>query len=113
MKAAAVAAPRAEPSLFTRLDLFDKHLAQLENRLSGAPVREGLNEASAPSISGRADNAANTWQTTQAPTATQRSDLEIARKDFAAFSADMKSLLVDELGHLEADLSAAGAPSWR
>jgi hypothetical protein len=113
MQAAAVAAPRAEPSLFTRLDAFDEQLSKLENRLSGGPVRERLNESSAPSISGRAYNAANTWHTTQAPTATQRSDFEIAKRDFAAFSADMESLLLNDLARLEADLTAAGAPSWR
>ena len=113
MKAAAVSAPRAAPSLFTRLDAFDTQLSQLEVRLSGDPVRDRLNETSVPSISGRAHNAANTWHTTHAATATQKSDLEIASRDFAVFLADLKSLLANDLARLEEDLTAAGAPSWR
>ena len=113
MKAAAVEAPRAEPSLFARLDDFGAELSRLGTRLSGDQVRGRLNETVSPSISGRAHNAANTWHTTHAATATQRADLAIAKADFAAFSADLEALLNNDLARLEADLSVAGAPSWR
>ncbi len=113
MKAAAVEAPRAEASLFVRLDVFDAQLSKLETRLSGDPVRGRLNETASPSIGARAYNAGNTRQTTKAPTKTQQTDFEIAKADFAAFSAELEALLAGELVQLEADLSAAGAPSWR
>ncbi len=112
MKAAAVAAPRATPELFTQLDAFGMTLEQLSTRLNGDRVRGRLNETSTPSINGRAFNAANNWQTTQKATATQVSDFEIARKEFAVFKGDLDSLL-SELQQLENRLSAAGAPSWR
>jgi hypothetical protein len=112
MKAAAVAAPRATPELFNRLDAFGMELEQLSTRLNGDRVRGRLNETSLPSISDRAFNAANNWQTTQKATATQMSDYEIAKKDFSAFEGDLDSLL-SELQQLEASLSGAGAPSWR
>ena len=112
MQAAAVAAPRAQASLFTRLDNMGTELSKLSTRLSGDSVRGGLNETSSPSIGGRAYNAANTWHTTQTATATQRSDLEIASKDFAVFQDDLKAAL-DGLAQLEAELATAGAPSWR
>jgi hypothetical protein len=112
MKAASVAAPRAELSLFTRLDAIGAELTKLGTRLSGDSVKGGLNENSSPSIVGRAYNAANSWNTTYAATATQRSDFEIAREDFAVFEKDMNALLADLAG-LESDLAAAGAPSWR
>ena len=112
MKAAAVAAPRAGPALITRLDAFGAELTGLKTRLNGDPVRGRLDEASSPSIRGRAYNAANTWQSTQSATATQRSDFRIAKQDFAGFSDDLKKLLTG-LEQLEAELSAAGAPSWR
>ncbi|MDX2427932.1 MAG: hypothetical protein QNK22_04515 [Xanthomonadales bacterium] len=113
MKAAAVRAPQAAPSLFARLDAFGVDLGKLEIRLSGDSIRGRLNETSAPSISGRAYNAANTQGTTRAATATQKADFEIAKKEFAAFAADLNALLTNQLVQLEADLSAAGAPSWR
>jgi photosystem II stability/assembly factor-like uncharacterized protein len=113
MKAAAIGAPGAAPSLFTRLDAFGVELSKLETRLSGDRVREKLNETTSPSIGGRAYNAANNWETTHAPTATQKADFEIAKKEFAAFAADLEALLSNQLQQLEADLKAAGAPSWR
>lgn len=112
MQAAALAAPRATPDLFTHLDALVAEFKQLGIRLNGDPVRNRLNETSAPSISDRANNAANTWGTTQTATATQRSDFDIAKKDFAAFSGDLEATLA-ELAQLEAELTAAGAPSWR
>jgi hypothetical protein len=113
MKAAAVAAPSAAPSLFTDLDAFEQELTRLETRLSGDPVRQKLFESRSPSITSRASNAARSRYTTHAATATQQSDFEIASKDFAAFKTDLESLLSDDLAALEAALTAAGAPSWR
>ena len=113
MKAAAVRAPQAAPSLFTRLDTFGVELSKLDTRLSGDKVRGRLNETSDPSIGGRAYNAANTWNTTQAATVTQKADFEIAKREFAAFATNLDALLTNQLVQLEADLKAAGAPSWR
>jgi hypothetical protein len=113
MQAAAKEAPRAAPSLFGRLDNFGASLSKLEARLRGDPVRGRLDESSSPSIGGRAFNASNTSGTTRGATTTQRSDFEIAKTDFADFSADLNALLADQLAALEAELSAAGAPSWR
>jgi len=113
MQAAAVEAPAAATSLFTRLDAFDAALNMLETRLSGDRVRERLSESSSPSISERAANAANSLRTTHMITATQKTDLEIAGTDFSDFAADLQSLLSKDLAKLEADLEAAGAPSWR
>jgi len=113
MKAAAVAAPHASPSLFTDLDAFAQQLSRLKTRLSGDRIRSRLYEPSSPAIASRAGNAASSMYTTQSATATQRSDFEIASKDFAAFKADLKSLLSNDLVRLEVELTTAGAPSWR
>ncbi|MFT5138406.1 MAG: photosystem II stability/assembly factor-like uncharacterized protein [Rhodothermales bacterium] len=112
MKAAAIAAPQATASLFTRLDDLGAELSKLSTRLSGDSVRGGLNVNASPSISGRAYNAANTWQTTHPATATQRSDFEIAKKDLAVFLDDLNTVLADQ-SSLEAELTTVGAPSWR
>lgn len=113
MKAAAVGAPQAVPSLFARLDAFGVELTQLQTRLSGDRVRGGLNESSSPAIEWRAYNAANYAMTTQAPTATQKTDFDIAEKDYLVFAAELEALLAGQLVQLEADLTSAGAPSWR
>jgi len=113
MQAAAVRAPGAAASLFSRLDAFGVELNKLDTRLSGDNVRGRLNESSIPSIGARAYNAANTWDTTQAATATQKADFEIAKRDFAVLAAELEALLTNQLVQLETDLLAAGAPSWR
>jgi photosystem II stability/assembly factor-like uncharacterized protein len=113
MIAAALAAPRAEAGLFQRLDQFGVKLSRLSTRLSGDPVRGGLNESSSPSIGGRAYNAANTWQTTQTETQTQRSNFEQAKTDFAALAVELDTLLANDLAQLKTDLANAGAPGWR
>ncbi len=113
MKAAALAAPDADPSLFTRLDEFDSSLDELRARLYGDSVRQGLDEAIRPSIASRAFNAANNWNNTFPATATQKTDYAIASQDFAAFNLELRTLLDERLQQLEADLQAAGAPSWR
>ena len=113
MKAAALAAPRAEATLFQRLDALEVELLKLQAQLSGDPVRRGLNESTAPSITGRAYNAANAWYNTQAATQTQRSDFERARSDYAGLSANLDKLLETEWTRLKGDLERAGAPGWR
>ena len=113
MKAAALEAPAAPPSLFIRLDAFEARLGELESRLGGDPVRTRLSESQSPSIAERAAIAARNWQSTHSPTETQKTNLGIAREDFAAFKADLESLLADDLVRLESELMASGAPSWR
>jgi photosystem II stability/assembly factor-like uncharacterized protein len=113
MNAAALAAPRAEAELFLRLDQLGVELTQLKTRLSGDPVRSRLNEPTSPSIGARAYYAANTWQTTQAATATQKADFERAKSDFSVLAAELEALLSDELARLKAELAEAGGPGWR
>ncbi|NND69299.1 MAG: glycosyl hydrolase, partial [Halioglobus sp.] len=71
MQAAALRAPRVEPALFIRLDDFGVALKQLQTRLSGDRVRQGLDVSTTPSIARRAYNAAVSWNTTRPATATQ------------------------------------------
>jgi photosystem II stability/assembly factor-like uncharacterized protein len=112
MKAAAIAAPRAVPDLHTRLDAAVATFGKLKMTLNGDSVRSGLNETSVPSIAGRANYASNSIYTTHAPTATQRSDLALAKSGFSGFLTELNAALA-ELRELEAELSEAGAPSWR
>ena len=92
MQAAALMAPGADAALVTRLDAFAVALNNLTRRLTGDSVRGGLDEATSPSIGGRAYNAANNWNNTQPATATQRDDYDIAEREFAAFKKDMDAI---------------------
>ncbi len=110
MRAALERTPGADPALYGTLDDLDRAIADFRLRLQGDPVRGSLNQPSAPSISNRAGRAASGWGTRQTPTATQRENLEIADRDFAALEAELAAFLADDLAAVEQALAAAGAP---
>jgi hypothetical protein len=86
--------PQAKSEHFSVFHTLKKELAELRLRLWGDPARQRLNESTTPSISGRANQVAyGHWSTTQPATQTYQTNLEIADKDFAQFSQDLKSYL--------------------
>jgi hypothetical protein len=110
MRAALVAAPRADAALMRQLDEVNATLAGVSRRLSGDPARGRLNEPAAPSVGGRVYSAMSALDTTQMPTSTQRRDAEIAQAELTALSKEFDSLIGGELAKLETALEAAGAP---
>jgi photosystem II stability/assembly factor-like uncharacterized protein len=110
MRAALVAAPKAEPSLFARFDAADQTLAALLRRLQGDPARRRLNEPDVSSIDARVFAAMAALDTRQMPTATQRRDAGIAAGELAALSRDLDAFIAGDLAKLRAVLEAAGAP---
>jgi uncharacterized small protein (DUF1192 family) len=110
MRAAIVAAPKADPALFRQLDEVNAAVAGLTRRLFGDPVRGRLNESAAPSIAGRVGSAMSSFETRLMPTATQRRDAELARTELEALSRDHETLRSGPLAKLRAALDAAGAP---
>ena len=111
MRAALGETPRADPSLYGRIDEMARALNGFQTRLWGDGVRGRLNEPSVPSISGRVGQVmGGHWDTRQAPSATQRRDMEIARSEFAELSRELAALIEGDLIRLEEALEAAGAP---
>ena len=109
LEAALRQTPRATTEHFAQIQELKENQASLRLRLSGDPQRQRLNESGVPSISGRAGNASNQWNTRQAPTQTYRENLEIAMSDFAGFREDLQAFLKN-LSEYEVSLEAAGAP---
>ncbi len=111
MEAALVETPGADPGLFTELARVAEAFQALSLRLNGDPVRGRLNQASAPSLSGRVGNVASGhWGTRMEPTATQRRNLEIAEVDLGAVERELATLIEGALSALEVALAEAGAP---
>ena len=110
MRAALLDAPRADLTLFARLDAFGAALDELRTRLSGDRVRGRLRESSTPSIRSRVGRTRGHWNTRQTPTATHRRNLEIAHNQFGDLRRDLSALIENDLAQLESDLDAAGAP---
>ncbi len=110
MRATLIRAPKADPSLFGRIDSASGSLAAIGHRLNGDPARQRLDQSDAPSVAGRVGSAMSQWENRQMPTATQRRDVEIATTELAAISRDLRTLVDGDLVRLEAALDAAGAP---
>ncbi|MDH3223822.1 MAG: glycosyl hydrolase [Gemmatimonadota bacterium] len=111
MRAALMRAPRAQASLFGRIDELGRSLDELSLRLQEDPVRGSLNVSSAPGVSGRIGNViGGHWSTRQTPTATQQRNIEIAEGDLLSLEADLTRLIEGELVAIEAALEEAGAP---
>jgi photosystem II stability/assembly factor-like uncharacterized protein len=105
-------APAADPALFADLDEIEASLANLRLRLLGDRIRGKWNEPSVPTVRQRVGQVAyGHWDTRQAPTATQRQSLEVARGEFAGLLGELSEMLEVELPGFEAKLEAAGA-AW-
>jgi photosystem II stability/assembly factor-like uncharacterized protein len=111
MRAALARTPMADPGLFGQVDDVQRAFDDIRRRLQGDRVRGSLNESSVPSISNRVGYVINGhWSTRQAPTATQRRNIEIAQRDFAVLEGELADLIEGRLTELEEALAAAGAP---
>ena len=110
MKAALLETPQASQDLFAKLHQLENKEAELQKQLWGNPVRQKMNESNAPSIGSRVGAVINGhWETTQAPTDTQKRNIEIAEDDFKNFIVELRSYL-SALEAYEVDLEKAGAP---
>ena len=108
--AALIQIPKATAAHFVKLKELKKTLGDLQVRLWGDPIRQGLDESTLPSISGRVGQVAyGHWGTRQLPTQTYQDNLEIANSDFIQFKAAIQTYFQD-LEKYEADLERAGAP---
>jgi photosystem II stability/assembly factor-like uncharacterized protein len=111
MRAALAQTPRADPALHVRMDSITMRVADLAMRLNGDPARQRLDEATSPGIRNRVGEViGGHWDTRQAPTATHRQSIAIARTGFEVLARELAALIAEDLARLEADLEAAGAP---
>ena len=111
MEAALLRAPEADPSLFESLAELGRSVDALSLRLQGDPIRGSLNESSVPTIGNRVGSViGGHWPTRQTPTATQRTNIDIAQRDLAVFERDLSTLIDGDLMRVEEALAAAGAP---
>ena len=102
--------PKASPDLFETMNQLNKRLIILQTSLTGDRILGRKDQSTKPSISSRVGMVAyGHWDTRQAPTETQKQNIEIATNDFAKVREDVKKYLAD-LENYEAALEAAGAP---
>jgi hypothetical protein len=108
-RASVTAAPRADATLFARIDSIGVQVAALQRRLSGDPARGRLDESNEISLFGRA-YVAMQFAHRQTPTATQQREAALAEAELVAFERDLRALQNGDVAHLQEALAAAGAP---
>ncbi len=110
IEAALKATPKVTSQHFAKLKALKNKLKALQTQLWGDPIRQGLDESTLPSISGRVGQVAyGHWETRQMPTKTFQKNIEIATVDFTQFKNEFQAYLED-FEKYEAALEAAGAP---
>jgi photosystem II stability/assembly factor-like uncharacterized protein len=103
--------PGADPKLMSRTRDLEQRLADLRERLTGDRTLGRFDEARPLPILQRVGSVAGgSWNTTQAPTETQKQSLAVARAQLGETNAALGKLIEEELPALDRDLEAAGAP---
>jgi len=100
--------PGADPTLGAEARALEGRLKDLEVALSGDKVVAGHQEPTPQSIVSRAGSTVS-WDSTSAPTGTQRRAYAIAAEQFEEALAGLR-VLASDLEILEAKAEAAGAP---
>jgi len=104
-------APDAAPSLTDRALALDERLKDLRIGLQGDPTISSRSEPTPPSVTSRVSRIIwGGWNSTSAPTGTQRESYAVAAAAFAEVLAELRQLVEVDLTALEADLEAAGGP---
>lgn len=110
MKAALVNTPKATASLFVQLEKLSLELSELMTKLNGDSVKQSKDEATIPSIRSRVGQVSYShWETTQSPTETQKTNIDIATNDFDKFQSEMRNYLMN-FEVFESNLEEIGAP---
>lgn len=110
MKAALLKTPNASPALFEQLKSLEMDLANLQKALNGDRTPSAYNEATSPSTRSRLGNAiGGNSETTQAPTATQKADMDLAETGFSQFKSQSEAFFI-AMEAYEVALEKAGAP---
>jgi photosystem II stability/assembly factor-like uncharacterized protein len=104
-------APGAGVELMDRARELESSFRDLQVRLSGDRTISGRHEPTPPSISDRIGRIVwGQWNSTSAPTQTNRDAYRYASQQFEPVLRDLRRLIETDLRELEAAMEAAGAP---
>ncbi|MGI9615782.1 MAG: glycosyl hydrolase, partial [Acidimicrobiales bacterium] len=99
------------PDLLPRVEELHRRLELIDRELRGDPVRRRLHIADTPSVHSLVERVvSHHWQTTTAPTPTQRQSIERAAELFGPLVAELSRLVDVDLADLTADADRAGSP---
>jgi len=111
LKKALADTPRADPALQDQARALETRLKDIQESLSGDPVRGKYQEPRPNSISDRVNQiVSGHWNSTAEATTTHKRNYEIAAKQFAPVLEQLRALITVDLVALENAAEAAGAP---
>jgi len=103
--------PALAPALYDRAESIRLKLLDLQEHLTGDPIRAARSQTSRVSISSRVQTAlGGTLQQTYGPTRTHRAQYGIALTEFKQLAAALAKVLKTAYQPLLRDLDKAGAP---
>jgi hypothetical protein len=111
LKKALLDTPAADPRLGEEARALAGRLKDLQESLTGDPVKAKRNEPVPPSIQDRVQQVVSGhWSATSEATQTHLRNYEIAASQFAPVLEQLRALITVDLKRLEAEAEAAGAP---
>ena len=111
LKKALADTPRIAPALQDRARSIEAKLKDIQESLSGDPVRGKYNEPRPNAIADRVNQiVSGHWNTTADATTTHRRNYEIAAQQFGPVLEQLRALITVDLVSLENAAEAAGAP---
>ena len=103
--------PAADPKMLDESRTIENRLRDLNEQLTGDPVKGARNEPTSPAIADRVFQVVfGAWGSTSSPTQTHQNNYTQAAEAFAPLLADIRKALGEDLVNLENRLEAAGAP---
>ena len=110
LKKALAETPTANPSLGVEARRIENRLRDLNIDLRGDSTVARRSEPTLPSISDRVSRITGQWNTTQAPTTTQKRNYDTAAARFNEILRELTTLIEGDLVRLERNAETAGAP---
>ena len=108
---AALETAGTDPGLVAEAEELQRRLEAITTLLDGDRTISSRSEPAPLSISERVNNVVgNQWNTTSAPTRTERDAYRHAGAAFSSLLGDLRELVEKDLSGLESRLEAAGAP---
>ncbi|EOZ95620.1 Glycosyl hydrolase, BNR repeat precursor [Indibacter alkaliphilus LW1] len=110
IKAALMKTPNGSEELYAEWTDLNRALKDLKIKLMNDEIPNSKDVSTSPTIMSRIGGTVyGHWSSTEAPTVTQKRNVEIARNEFEAYQKEA-SVFFDKLGSYERKLEAAGAP---
>jgi photosystem II stability/assembly factor-like uncharacterized protein len=103
--------PGADPKMLDEARALEERLRDINEQLTGDPIRAGRNEPTPPAIADRVFLVVGgAWSSTSAPTQTHQTSYQLAAEAFAPVLEQVRKAVGQDLVNLENRLEAAGGP---